>query len=274
MRKQLIIISTSLVFILTSCGSSQSVSTSNNTNISNNPSLNAVLWQQTAGEYDALCYQAFNAAKLYLERGNFARNQASDVGEPVIVMDLDETVIDNSAYNARLILDGKSFSENTWNQWVNEADAPLVPGAREFIQFAEENGFPIYYISNRSEEMISATIDNLQKHGINAEPNFILLKSESSQKAERRRRVLQENNIVMLIGDNLADFENQFEEPLALSERNETVKKMSPLFGAKFIVLPNPMYGDWLRTLENDDGKETRLSNEYNDKRKFLNPQR
>ena len=94
------------------------------------------------------------------------------------------------------------------------------------------------------------------------------------QIAERRRRVLQENNIVMLIGDNLADFENQFEEPLALSERNETVKKMSPLFGAKFIVLPNPMYGDWLRTLENDDGKETRLSNEYNDKRKFLNPQR
>lgn len=269
MKKQLFLLSTVALF-LASCSTQQPISTNSDTN-AHHPSENAVLWQQTAAEYDALCYQAYNTAKSNLEEYNRLETQDGDL-PPAIIMDLDETVLDNSAYNARLVLKNKTYTEESWNSWVREMKAEIVPGARDFILSVQESNIPIFFISNRSEETFQYTIDNLQQHGIDVQPDKLLLKAESSQKANRRKRVLSEFNVIMLIGDNLADFENVFEEETNVTERNDFTSNITSLMGSKYIILPNPMYGNWLDALKYEDSKARNQSNEFKGNKSFLNP--
>lgn len=269
MKKQLFLLST-FALLLASCSTQQPISTSGNTN-AHHPSENAVLWHQTAAEYDALCYQAYNIAKSNLEEYKSVGPQGGDM-PPAIIMDLDETVLDNSAYNARLVLENKKHTEERWNSWVKEMKAELVPGARDFIHYAQEVNIPIFFISNRSEETLQYTVDNLQQVGIDVQPDKLFLKSESSQKASRRKRVISEYYVIMLIGDNLADFEDLFEEETNVTERNEFFTNVSSLMGSRYIILPNTMYGNWLNALKFEDSKARNQSNEFKGNKRYLNP--
>lgn len=216
-----------------------------------NPALNAVLWQQTSAEYDALCYQAFNTAssslKEIIERGEFEKS-------PMVILDLDETVIDNSPYNGKLVLENTEYSKESWKSWVNKREANLVPGALEFIQFAKQNGAKIGYISNRSVDDLEATMALMQRKGIDCGPRDFKLKSESSSKSKRRYQFDEVASIVMLIGDNLADFDDVFDqEGLSVTQRMGHTEALKDKFGKKFIILPNVMYGNWQKALEVED---------------------
>jgi 5'-nucleotidase (lipoprotein e(P4) family) len=201
----------------------------------------AVLYQQTAAEYRALCYQAFNLARLQLDqnlkRMGLMRQQA-------IVVDIDETVLDNSPYEAKCILDGVQYPAY-WDEWVELEQAEPVPGALEFLQYAESKGIEIFYITNRREKHRDATLRNLKKIGFPfAQNDFLLMRTDEAGKKTRRDQVAESRQIIMLIGDNLNDFSEVFEEQ-SVSDRFAYTDSLKAEFGTRFIVLPNAMYGDW-----------------------------
>jgi len=201
----------------------------------------ATLYQQTAAEYRALCYQAFNIALVQL-------NQSSKIlggmKKSAIVVDIDETMLDNSPYEAQCILDNVGYPEG-WDQWMNKSDAQPVPGALDFLKAAKANNVDIFYITNRKEKYRSQTLKNLKIFEFpDATNDHLMLKGESSSKKARRDKVSQTHNIIMFIGDNLNDFSEIFERK-NITDRFELTDKMKKEFGNRFIVLPNAMYGEW-----------------------------
>lgn len=211
--------------------------------------LAATLFHQHAAEMRALSYQAFNLAEYRLQE-LITQNQTA--GELAIVLDLDETVLDNSPYQAACILQNINYPTG-WAEWVNLAKAPALPGAVDFLNKAVEMGFQVFYISNRREMFREATRENFDRLGIplQSETNLILRTAESG-KENRRQIVGSQYQIVMLIGDNLSDFNEGFDEQ-GSERRNALADSLRNRFGERYIVLPNTMYGDWLQALQNYD---------------------
>ena len=206
-------------------------------------SIQAVLWQQRAAEYRALCLQAYNAARYSLDEMLASANKN---GKPLaIVTDLDETVIDNSPFNAKMIELDEPYKKEDWIEWGDEVSAEGVPGAVAFFNYASSKGVEIFYISNRYPEQLEVTIENLRKLNLPfVDQAHVWLRGESSSKKERRSKVEETHEIIMFLGDNLADFSDLFEYQQS-ERRLSLVDSLKPEFGTKFIVLPNVMYGDW-----------------------------
>lgn len=203
-------------------------------------SMLAVLWQQNSAEYRALCYQAFNSAKLELL-------SAEDISDKpfAIVTDIDETVLDNSPYSAMQIQNDANFKKEDWIEWGKLKSAKALPGAIDFFKLADSLGFEVFYISNRYEVQLGETIENMKALGLpNADSNHVFLKTDSSEKQKRRDRVLKTHNIKLYLGDNLSDLSSVFDGQ-GTDARNNSVDELQADFGHKFIVFPNPMYGDW-----------------------------
>jgi 5'-nucleotidase (lipoprotein e(P4) family) len=210
---------------------------------------NAVLWQQYSGEYRALAFQAYNFARLSLKEALW--NQANTKPNCVIV-DADETVLDNSAFQGHEIKNGVSYVPADWTKWTAMAAADTVPGALAFLKFAASKNVETFYVTNRETADHDGTLKNLQRFGFPyADEAHLLIKTTTSDKEPRRQRILEKYNILLLCGDNLSDFSNVF-----YRENKDTktqVDAMQHLFGTKFIVLPNPMYGDWEKLLYKGD---------------------
>lgn len=204
--------------------------------------LMATLWFQRADEFRALCYQAFNLAQLRLDQELMAR--PAGIRKPAVVVDIDETVLDNSPFEARCIIDGTNYPVG-WTEWVSEASADAIPGAVEFLNYAASKGVEVFYISNRKEKEKAATLQNLMNQRFPmVDSAHLLLRSTATNKEERRQKVLQRFDIVLLAGDNLNDFTSLFEATNA-DRRRHLTDSLRVEFGRRFIVLPNPMYGDW-----------------------------
>lgn len=200
----------------------------------------ATNWYQTSGEARALYLQGYNVAtqrlKEYLKTPHTKPYS--------IVLDLDETVLDNSPYQAENIILGRGYDSKSWNEWVNMKKAKAVPGAKEFLQFADKNGVKIYYISDRTESQLEATIENLRAEGIPVQTNDSVLlknKDDKSGKVNRREYVKNHTQLIMLFGDNLSDFD--LFSSKSIDERNAKVEELSKEFGDRFIIFPNPLYG-------------------------------
>jgi 5'-nucleotidase (lipoprotein e(P4) family) len=211
-----------------------------------NPKMLPVLWQQTAAEYRALCYQAFNLATL---RINEIPKKELKKGNLAIVTDVDETIVDNSFGEAQLILDHESHSSATWKEWTNLHAAPALPGAVEFLKATYAKGISIFYISNRETDEIASTIENLKALSLPcADTAHMLFMTNTSSKESRRQKVMEHYKIVMLLGDNLNDFASFFEKR-SISERLNETDKIREDWGDNFIVLPNSTYGEWENAL-------------------------
>ena len=204
----------------------------------------SVLWFQRSAEMRALFLQGYNVASERLV------DAASKKGaRPLaVVADLDETILDNSRYEVWQINTGKGFSDANWKLWTDRAEATALPGALEFAKLAESLGVEVFYISNRTmEDAYETTLENLRRLGFPyADSAHLLLKTTTSMKTERRNKVLETHDIVLLLGDNLADVDDAFES----RSRNlgfDDVDSLASRFGAKNIVFPNPMYGSFER---------------------------
>ncbi|QNL21171.1 5'-nucleotidase, lipoprotein e(P4) family [Hyphobacterium sp. CCMP332] len=230
-----------VVFILLSACSNSIDKTNPNTDLRlRDYSVQSVLWQQHSAEHRALCYQAYNIAL-----DNLKDLEAHNEKPLAIISDLDETVIDNSFYNAMLIEKNQEYSKKSWKEWVLLEKAKAIPGAIDFFTRVKEMGIEIFYISNRSESEKTATINNLQKLGLpNADSSFVFLKTTSSGKEIRRKRVLQNYDVVLYMGDNMSDFSELFDNKGTV-HRNALTDSLRSTFGRKFIVFPNSIYGDW-----------------------------
>ena len=212
--------------------------------------IGAYLWQQTSGEYRALTYQAYNLARTLIERD--LQNKHNK--KRAVIFDIDETILDNSFGGAREIQRREAWNENQFANWVKLRQAVAIPGALDFIKFLEQNRVEVFYISNRTVGMLEDTVVNLTAQGFPVKKENVLLKADKSTKEPRRQDVAKKHEIVLLVGDNLTDFHQAFDDKKA-AERNAIVDEMRAEFGARFIVLPNPLYGDWERALPWDKSR-------------------
>jgi len=211
----------------------------------------AVLWTQSAAEYRALAYQTFTLARLRFDQSvtnpKSRRAAVRSAKPPAIVVDVDETVMDNSRFQAELILRGGSYTSEAWQGWCDRAEAGAVPGAIDFLNYATRRGAHVFYITNRRPAEKAGTITNLKKLGfpdVSEDTVMVRAQGASASKESRRQIVRSRYRIVLLIGDNLNDFADDFAGK-SIAERNAEVDRQRSQFGTTFIVLPNPMYGDW-----------------------------
>lgn len=206
----------------------------------------AVLWTQTSGEIRALCYQAFNLARMVLDRDLRMRHR--NRLRPAIIVDVDETIVDNSLYQATLLKNRQNHSSQRFTDWVNRAEAKALPGAVEFLRYATSRGVRVFYITNRRQVEKEGTAVNLKKLGfpeVNDQTLLVRTDPQSSSKEPRRESVDKKHRIVFLMGDNLNDFAEIFDQSKTVQARFAATEQNKDKFGVKFIVLPNAMYGDW-----------------------------
>ncbi|HYY56599.1 MAG TPA: 5'-nucleotidase, lipoprotein e(P4) family [Pyrinomonadaceae bacterium] len=219
--------------------------------------VGSVLWTQSSGEARALAYQAFNFARILLDR-DFRLNRKKRTRRAVVV-DIDETVLDNSRYQAWIINERKSYPEG-WTAWINRAQAAAVPGAVEFLNYARARGVRVFYVTNRKPEEKEGTRANLLKLGFpDVTDQTLLVKTDpnGSSKEPRRQEIAKRFRVVLLIGDDLNDFAEIFEQKKTVNDRIAASDQSRELFGTRFIVLPNAMYGDWENAVYDYDFKMT-----------------
>jgi len=195
---------------------------------------NDVRWVTQSIEYPSICEQIYNSAKLVLH------DQFEGVDRPVIVMDLDETVLNNAQYQVELFETSEKYNPTSWNAWVNKELATAVPGAKSFIlDFKDKYKGLIVFISNRDASTIKATRNNLDNLGLLFEDDiFLLRKDKKDTKIVRRNEVLEgvgrmegygPNSVLAYFGDQIGDFPND----------------TSFVFSLNKFMFPNPMYGKW-----------------------------
>jgi 5'-nucleotidase (lipoprotein e(P4) family) len=215
----------------------------------------SVLWFQNSAEAKALYYQGYNIGRMRLDELLRDRPK-TNVLKPAIVLDIDETILDNSPHQAWYVLHGKGVPFG-WNTWFNRGEAKALPGAIEFLQYANARGVSIFYISNRNEAQKEATMKNLVNAGApQVNSRHVLLQQPGEIGKETRRiQVAKTHDILLYFGDNLGDFSGF--DRLAISERSQEVDKRQDEFGRKLIVFPNPMYGDWEGAIYQYDYRKT-----------------
>ncbi len=212
--------------------------------------VGATLYMQKAGEYRALAYQAFNMARWSLDadldKRNFRKLTKAEQKKPrAIMVDIDETMLDNSPAQALAIKNRAPFNLKDWYAWGEMRKAKAIPGAVDFAKYARSLGAKVFFVSNRDEVQKQATIDNLKSVGFpDVSDENVLLKTAESSKEARRQIILAKYRIVMFIGDNLDDHSNVFEKK-SVDDRFAEVDKAKDLFGKRYIMLPNAMYGTW-----------------------------
>ena len=237
--------------------------------------LNAVLWVQRSAEYRAAAAQTYRAATGHLdaalkqadwdalvpeERGNPARGL-----KPAVILDIDETVLDNSPYQARLVRDGAEYSDPTWDAWVEERKAKALPGVVEFARAANARGITLVYISNRAVHLKQATLDNLRSEGLPVADDGVFLglgtvvegcEQDGSEKDCRRQLAGRKYRVLMQFGDQLGDFARIHDNSPA--GRQALLDRYEGWFGERWWMLPNPTYGSWEPALFDNDWRQPR----------------
>lgn len=226
--------------------------------------LNATLWMQSSAEYDASVRGVFAAAGARLEQAladpswsalpEFERRSGFESLPPAIIVDADETLIDNSAFQARAIRDDSGFEYSRWLAWVNERRAAALPGALEFVRLADSLGITVYFITNRDAPAEhESTVENLRLIGfpVRADGSNVMLRgderSSAREKSGRRRWVGERHRVLMMLGDNLGDFVDI--DRSSEAQRDAIVSKYAGWWGERWFMQPNPSYGSWERAV-------------------------
>jgi 5'-nucleotidase (lipoprotein e(P4) family) len=234
--------------------------------------LNAVAWMQVSAEYAAVAAQTWHAASGRLDAAladpawdalaPTDREGSSLAGlPPAVIVDVDETVLDNSPYQARLVRDSREFEDDSWDGWVAQAQARPVPGALGFAREAAARGITMIYLSNRTEAQKQPTLDNLRALGFPVSGGDVFLgkgrtvagctQAGSSEKTCRRRLVARQYRVLMQFGDQLGDFVAGPDNRPAT--RHALLDAHRGWFGERWWMLPNPSYGSWQPAMFGDD---------------------
>lgn len=217
--------------------------------------VNAVLWVHSSAEFRAASMQTYAAARRALDEALADKTRVGATEEtsdgpdqpPAIIVDADETVLDNTPYEARAIRAGTTYDKTLWKAWTAEGAAPAMPGATEFLRYAQSRGVTVFYVTNRDEDERPGTRANLERLGfpLRADMETLLLRTSSSDKSPRRREVAKTFRILLLVGDDLNDFASMREAPW--NERNALIETTKDWWGTRWFMVPNPMYGSWER---------------------------
>lgn len=237
--------------------------------------LNAVAWTQTAIEHDLIYLQTYRDAQARLLAALKDKDWDALTKEdrvvparglkPAVVLDIDETVLDNSPYQARVIRGGGEFNEADWAAWCKEAKARALPGVVEFTQFAARHGIAVIYISNRAKDLDQATLANLRSAGlpVSGPEAFLGLgtfvpdcEQVGTEKGCRRQLVSRKYRVLMQFGDQIGDFADVLANNA--EGRAKAVAPYMAWIGTRWFILPNPTYGSWEPALFNNDWSQPR----------------
>jgi len=208
----------------------------------NEQSVLALDWVQTSGEFRAISYQNYNVARMNLDRFLASYSGSKPVA---VITDMDETITDNSTYQAGLVGKDFGYSSKTWGPWIEAGQAKAMPGAVEFFNYAKQKGVETFYIINTKMELLEGAEKHLTALGFPyVDKKHMLFQTKSSDKQERRDIVEKDYEVALFLGDNLNDFLSVFAKK-SIAERSAEVDKIKDEWGKKFIVFPNPLYGDW-----------------------------
>ena len=235
-----------------------------------NDQLDAVLWTQTSIEHELIYRQVFASATRQLDAALAdptwdalplpPRNLAGL--PPAVVVDIDETVLDNVPLNARDIINNQVYSYDRWNTWVDQAKAQALPGAVAFLQAADKKGITVYYITNREHSQVQATVDNLRLRGFPVQRNEQVLAASTPTghceqagygKNCRRQWVAAHARVLLLAGDSLGDFVQA--EHNTLADQRKAAEPYLAWLGQRWFLLPNPTYGNWYSAPYGDQEK-------------------
>ena len=223
-----------------------------------NDLLNAVLWMQRSVEYKASALSAFALARLRLDQAladpSWTAAPREQTGgyqslPPAVILDIDETLLDNSGYQAWMTLRDTTFDPKTWTAYVNTVTSVAVPGALEFATYAAARGVKVFYISNRTAEEEPATRKNLEKLGFPLDDKVDTVLSAREQpdwgsaKGTRRAVVTKGYRVLLNVGDNFGDFVDEYRGTEA--ERLKVMEDHKDRWGREWIMLPNPAYGSF-----------------------------
>lgn len=233
--------------------------------------LNAVVWTQTAVEHDLIYREVFRDAGEKLLRAlkdphwdalpKSERKGALKGLKPAVIVDIDETVLDNSPYQARLVRDGNEYNEATWAAWCHEKAAKPLPGALEFAKLAASHGVTVFYLSNRAQDLNEVTLDNLRSAGfplLAGDASFLGLgtlaegcEQIGTEKGCRRGLVGRKYRVLLQFGDQIGDFLDVLAN--TPDGRRAAIEPYLDWIGERWFVLPNPTYGSWEPALFNND---------------------
>ena len=225
--------------------------------------LNATLWAQRSLEHDLVYREVYAQATRQVAAAlaqadwdalpKTERKTPAAGLPPAVIVDVDETVLDNSPYQARLIRDGKEYDEFTWDAWCREQAARATPGALAFARDAASRGVTVFYLTNRAQHLNAVTLENLKRAGFPvAERDNAFLglglvvpgcESNGSDKGCRRELVGRTHRVLAMVGDQLGDFiDVENNSPAA---REAAAAPYAAWFGERWFMLPNPTYGSW-----------------------------
>jgi len=221
--------------------------------------LNATLWQQTAAEYIGVSRQAYRFARTNLDQAladtswTAALEQTGDYSglPPAVMLDIDETVLDNGPYEARIIKQLGQYSPATFAEWCRDESAPAVPGAKTFLDYAVKQDVAVFYYSARREKLRDCTIRNMRELGLPLPEDSRLLLSNGASKSGYREMIARDYRILLLVGDNMEDFVDGSKSDPA--SRRELALQHAQRWGRQWIVLPNANYGHWEASIYNFD---------------------
>lgn len=198
------------------------------------------VWMQTSGEYRASVYQVYNIAKdrFITEK----KNNKNKKKKLAVIVDIDETVLNNIYTQAEYIKEGTNYSHEAWDAWAKAEKASAMPGALEFVNFIYKNGGEVFYLTNRKEAEREVTLNNLLKENFIADNEHLILKTEESSKEGRRKAIEKKYNVIIYIGDDLNDF---IDSGKTAEEKRQKTDELRKEFGRKYFIIPNPVYGSF-----------------------------
>ena len=196
---------------------------------------NDIRWVTNSSEYQILCEQTYENAWDHLSKTLETADSQS-----AIIMDLDETVLDNSKYQIGLVKKNESYNPESWSLWVNLKQADLLPGAKKFIDKVRNTNVRIIFLSNRMAKNETPTIENMKSLNIYQDNDIFMLRIDKPDKKHIRRaevfnvtgrmKNIGPMKVLAYFGDAKHDFPDS---------NNEYI------FGKNMFMFPNPMYGKW-----------------------------
>ena len=233
-----------------------------------NDQLDAVLWTQTSIEHELIYRQLFANATRQLDIALADPNwdalplpaRKLTGLPPAVIVDINETLLDNVPLNARDIINNQVYSYDRWNTWVEQAKAQALPGSVAFLQAARQKGIKVYYLTNREHSQVAATAENLRLRGFPIESDAQILaastptghcESAGYGKNCRRQWVASQAGVLLMAGDSLGDFVQA--EHNTLDAQRKAVEPYVNWLGQRWFLLPNPSYGNWYSAPYGDD---------------------